>query len=213
MNSILIIAAHPDDEVLGMGATIKKLSRKNKIHLCVVTEGASAQYKNKKMIKERKDACKKSAKILGISDISFLEFPDMKLDTVPHLTINRSVEKIISKIKPNVVYTTPYHDLNKDHRIVYESTLVASRALSSSVTNLFSYELPGFSKEVFTPNVYVDISDFIKYKIKAFEMYKSEIREFPHSRSIESIQTLSKFRGIESGLQNAESFKLIKSIS
>jgi LmbE family N-acetylglucosaminyl deacetylase len=212
MNSILIIAAHPDDEVLGMGGTIKKLSKFTKIHLCVVTEGASAQYKNKKMIKERKDACKKSAKILGISDISFLEFTDMKLDTIPHLTINRSIEKIIQKIKPTTVYTTPYHDLNKDHRIVYESTLVATRPSSSSVKNLFSYEIPGFSKEPFTPNVYVDISDFIPYKIKAFEMYKSEIHEFPHARSIESIETLSKLRGIESGLQNAESFKLIKSI-
>ena len=95
---ILIIAAHPDDECIGMGATIKKLSSKNKIHLCVVSEGASAQYTEKKMIIERSNACKKSGKILGISDYTFLNFPDMKLDSIPHLEINKELEKIIKKV-------------------------------------------------------------------------------------------------------------------
>ena len=209
---ILIIAAHPDDEVLGMGGTIKKLSNKNQVNLCVVSEGATAQYTDKKMIKVRKEACKKSSKILGISDITFLDFPDMGLDTIPHLEINKSLEKVISKIKPEIVFTTPQHDLNRDHQIVFESTLVATRPFSSSVKEVISYELPGLTKTQFSPNRYVSITKEITQKIKAFKMYKSEVENFPHPRSIKAIENLSIQRGIESGLKNAEAFQIIKSI-
>ena len=203
---ILIIAAHPDDEVLGMGGTIKKLSKKNKIHLCVVTEGASAQYTNKDMIKKRKESCIKAGKILGISTFDFLEFEDMKLDSIPSLEINQELEKIIKKHKPTSVYTTPKNDLHKDHQIVFESTSIASRPHSNTVKNLFSYEIPGIVKNPFIPTVYEDISKEISYKIKAFKCYKSEIEKFPHPRSIESIESLSLQRGIESNLKKAESF-------
>jgi LmbE family N-acetylglucosaminyl deacetylase len=210
--SILIIAAHPDDEVLGMGGTIKKLSKKNKIHLCVVTEGASAQYTSKSMIENRKESCIKSGKILGISTFDFLEFADMKLDSIPSLRINQKLEKIIKKYKPSTIYTTPKNDLHKDHQIVFESTLIASRPHSTTVKNLFSYEIPGIVKNPFISTVYEDISKEISFKIKAFKCYKSEIEKFPHPRSIESIETLSSQRGMESGLIKAESFELIKSI-
>ena len=96
---ILVIAAHPDDEVLGMGATIKKLTKKkHRVNLCVVSEGATAQYKDRKMIQVRKNSCKKAGKLLGISDFYFLEFPDMLLDSIPHLEINKQLEKIIKKV-------------------------------------------------------------------------------------------------------------------
>ena len=211
--NILVIAAHPDDEVLGMGATIRKLSKKNhKIDLCVVSEGATAQYKDNKMIEVRKKSCIKAGKLLGISTFNFLEFPDMKLDSIPHLEINIELEKIIRKYNSQIVYTTPYNDLNKDHQLVFESTLVATRPLSSNVKQVFCYELPGIVKTPFQPTVYENIKNELSYKIKAFRMYKSEITKFPHSRSIESIENLSIQRGIESGLQRAESFKLIRSI-
>lgn len=212
--NILVIAAHPDDEVLGMGATIRKLSRKNnKIHLCVVSEGASAQYNDNKMIEIRKQSCIKAGKLLGISTFNFLEFPDMKLDSIPHLNINIKIEKIIQKHKPQIVYTTPFNDLNKDHKIVFESTLVATRPLSSNVKQVLCYELPGLVKTPFQPTVYENIKKEISFKIKAFKMYKSEITKFPHSRSVEAIENLAIQRGVESGLQRAESFQLIKSIS
>ena len=210
--SILIIAAHPDDEVLGMGGTIKKLSKKNKIHLCVVTEGASAQYTSKNMIERRKESCIKSGKILGISTFDFLGFADMKLDSIPSLRINQELEKIIKKYKTLTVYTTPKNDLHKDHQIVFESTLIASRPHSTTVKNLFSYEIPGIVKNPFISTVYEDISKEISFKIKAFKCYKSEIEKFPHPRSIQSIETLSLHRGMESNLKNAESFELIRSI-
>ena len=211
--NILVIAAHPDDEVLGMGATIQKLSKENHtIHLCVVSEGATAQYNDNKMIEIRKKSCLKSGKSLGISTFDFLGFPDMKLDSVPHLEINIKLEEIIEKYKPQIVYTTPSHDLNKDHQIVFESTLVATRPQSSSVKEILSYELPGITQIPFLPNIYVDVKKEINQKIKAFKMYTSEVEKFPHPRSITSIENLSIQRGIESGLEYAEAFTLIKKI-
>ena len=211
--NILVIAAHPDDEVLGMGATIQKLSKENHtIHLCVVSEGATAQYTDNKMIEIRKKSCLKSGKLLGISTFDFLEFPDMKLDSIPHLEINIKLEEIIEKYEPQIVYTTPSHDLNKDHQIVFESTLVATRPQSSSVKEILSYELPGITQIPFLPNIYVDVKKEINQKIKAFKMYTSEVEKFPHPRSITSIENLSIQRGIESGLEYAEAFTLIKKI-
>ena len=209
---ILILAAHPDDEVLGMGGTIKKLSKKNKIHLCVVTEGASAQYVEKIMIKRRHDACIKSSKVLGISTIDFLDYQDMRLDTIPSLEINKEIEKIIKKYNPKIVYTTPKNDLNKDHQIVFESSLVATRPHSSKVKQILSYEIPGITYRPFSPTVYENISKEFSSKIKAFKYYTTEIEKFPHPRSFESIEGLSIRRGMESGLKKAEGFELIRNI-
>lgn len=211
--NVLVIAAHPDDEVLGMGGTIKKLTkRKNKVHLCVVTEGASAQYKDKKMIQVRKNACKKAGKILGISSITFFDYPDMQLEKIPHIEINSKLEKLITSKKPDVVYTTPSNDLNKDHQIVFESTIVATRPKSCTVKEVLCYELPGFSKVPFTPNVYESITSEISSKIKAFKCYKTEIQKHPLPRTFEAIENFAIIRGIEAGVKKAESFQLIKKI-
>jgi len=210
---ILVIVAHPDDEVLGMGATIKKLAKKNVIHLCVVSEGASAQYKDKKMIKVRKEACKKAGKILGISHVSFLDFPDMRLDSIPHLEINRELEKIIHKYGPKIVYTNYFNDLNKDHKIVYDSTLVATRPFSSSVKELLCFELPGPVCKPFCPNIFENITKEFSHKIRALKCYSSEIENFPHPRSLESIENLAIYRGIQAGIPKAEAFELIRRIN
>lgn len=209
---ILIIAAHPDDEILGMGGTIKKLSKNNTIHLVVVSEGATGQYTDEKMIKVRQKACKSAGKILGISKFYFFDFPDMRLDTIPHIEVNQKLEKIIKEIKPTVVYTTPYNDYNKDHKIVFESTLIASRPKISSVKKILVYEIPNFTKKPFDPNIYEDIEKEIKDKLKAFKEYKSEVMPFPHPRSLKAVEALSHVRGYESGTKNAEAFKLIHEI-
>ena len=207
---ILVIAPHPDDEVLGMGGTIKKLSKKNKIILCVVSEGATAQYKDKKMIKVRRDSCKKTAKILGISQTIFLDYPDMRLN-LSHLDINKKLEEIIEKYRPEIVYTAPKNDLNLDHQMVFNSTLVACRP-KSGVKQILCYELQGHTKVPFAPNVFENIEKEFSYKIKGFKMYKSEIEEFPNPKSIIAIENLAILRGIESGFKKAEAFELIKKI-
>ena len=210
--NILVIGAHADDEVVGMGATIKKLSKNNKIFLCIITDGTTAQYDDKKMIKVRRDACMKSSKLLGISKVKFLDFPDMGLDTISQLEINKELEKIIEDYKPKVVYTTPSHDLHKDHQLVFDSTLVATRPFSSSVKQLLSYESPGPVKKPFRPTVYENVEKEFSYKLKAFKMYKSEVMDFPHPRSIEAIESLAMQRGTECALKKAEAFQLIRNI-
>ena len=208
---ILVIAPHPDDEVLGMGGTIKKLSKKNKIILCVVSEGATAQYKDKKMIKVRRDSCKKTAKILGISQTIFLDYPDMRLN-LSHLDINKKLEEIIEKYKPEIVYTAPKNDLNLDHQVVFSSTLVACRP-KSGVKQILCYEIQGNTKVPFVPNVFENIEKEFSYKIKGFKMYKSEIEEFPNPRSITAIENLAIQRGVESGTKKAEAFELIRVVN
>jgi N-acetylglucosamine malate deacetylase 1 len=211
--NILVIAAHPDDEVLGMGATIKKLSKNFKVDLCVVSEGASAQYSDSKMIDVRKQSCIKSGKILGISNFYFLEFPDMKLDSIPQIEITKKLESILKKKKYSAIYTTPSNDLNKDHRIVYESTIIAARPSRNKVRKILSYEIPGHVVTPFVPNVYENIFKEFLFKKKAFEKYSSEIEKFPNPRSFEVLESLAKLRGMESGFKKAESFQLIRSIS
>ena len=208
---ILVIAAHPDDEVLGMGATIKKLSTMgHNIHLCVATEGTTAQYTDHQMIKTRKKSCIESGKILGIKDYYFLDFPDAKLDTVGHLELNKKLEQIIKKFKPDIVYTTPHHDLNQDHTSVFDSTLVAVRPQSSQIKEVFSYELSGIVKKPFEPTTFINVTKEMKFKIKAFQKYSSEIMKYPHPRSIEAIGIQASFRGVQSGFKQAEAFKLIR---
>ena len=209
--NILVIAPHPDDEVLGMGGTIKKLSKKNKIILCVVSEGATAQYKDKKMIKVRRDSCKKTAKILGISQTIFLDYPDMRLN-LSHLDINKKLEEIIEKYRPEIVYTAPKNDLNLDHQMVFNSTLVACRP-KSGVKQILCYEIQGNTKVPFVPNVFENIEKEFPYKIKGFKMYKSEIEEFPNPRSIAAIENLAIQRGVESGTKKAEAFELIRVVN
>jgi len=210
--NILVIGAHADDEVVGMGATIKKLSKNNKIFLCIITDGTTAQYDDKKMIKVRRDACMKSSKLLGISKVKFLDFSDMGLDTISQLEINKELEKVIEDYKPKVVYTTPSHDLHKDHQLVFDSTLVVTRPHSSSVKQLLSYECPGPVKQPFQPTVYQNIEKEFSYKLEAFKMYKSEVMKFPHPRSIEAIENLAIQRGVECSLKKAEAFQLIRYI-
>ncbi len=210
--NILVLSAHPDDEVLGMGATIKKLSKKNKIYLCVVSEGASAQYKNKKMIEVRRSACIKSGKILGISKFKFLNFPDLRLDSIPHIEINIEIEKIVKEFKPEIIYTVPPNDLNSDHRAVFESALIVGRPLTGTVKKILCYEVCAIVRTPFEPNIYENVEKEIKFKLNAFKAYKSEVREFPHSRSLKAIKNLARQRGVESGLKMAEAFQLIREI-
>lgn len=211
--NILIIAAHPDDEILGMGGTIYKLRKEgHKIYLCIVTDGKCDTCGLKDRHEKRKKSALKASKFLGIHGVYFLNFPDMKLDIVPQIEINKKLEELIKKIKPEIVYTVPDNDFHQDHKKVLECTLVVTRPHSSNVKAVYMYEMPESTKMGFNPNVYVNIEKEFNYKIKAFKMYDTEQQNFPFPRSLKGIESLAIYRGIESGLKKAEAFRLIRKI-
>ena len=154
MGNILVIAAHPDDEVLGMGGYIAKaVSNGEKVHLLIVTDGSSAQYANSKeltkIIESKKAETKEAARVLGISSIMYGDLPDMKLDTIAHIEINKVIEKAIETVKPDVVFTHFWGDVNKDHQKVYESTLVAVRPVPGQIVKeVYCYNVPSSTESV-----------------------------------------------------------------
>jgi LmbE family N-acetylglucosaminyl deacetylase len=211
--NILILSSHPDDETIGMGGTINKLSKQgHKISLCVVTDGSTHKDGNEERSERRRNDCKKVAKFLGISETIFLDYPDTRLDQIAQVEINSSLENVIKKTKPAIVFIPPDNDVHTDHSKVHDCALVACRPLTNKIKQIYAYEILGYVKNQFQPNVYVNIEKNISKKIAAFKMFKTEQQDFPFHRSIKSIENLSVRRGIESGLKCAEAFKLIRKI-
>jgi len=209
---ILVICAHPDDEAVSCGGVISKHSKQNdEIYVCVVSEGVSAQYSEKNAIETRREHSLKAGKILGIKKYFFHDLPDAKLDTVPQLEVNKIIESIIQKIKPEIVYTHFAKDLNKDHSIVHDSTLVACRPSKTPfIKKIYAYEVFGSTLD-FKPDYYVDITKFIEKKINALSEYKTET--ISQTRKPDTIKKLAEFRGIEVNLQFAEGFKLLREVA
>jgi len=234
---ILVVVAHPDDEVLGMGATLKKLSdEKNRIKVVFLATGIFARrsdkYLNKadykidknlkdKMMKQAKtlqNDARKALKILGIKDIEFYKFPDNEMDKSSNLEITKTIEDIIQKFKPETIYTHTKNDINVDHRAIFNATITATRPNPSlSVKKVICFEVPSSSEwnfgEIFSPNTFVDIKHELPYKIKAIKAYKNELRKFPHPRSVEALEAIAKRWGSVAGLRSAEAFELIREIS
>jgi len=214
---ILIIAPHPDDEVLGCGGTIAKYAKNgSEVYLCVVTKGYTPDW-SEEFLKNRPKEIEKANKILGIKKTYFLDYPTVKLDTIPQKELNEAISKVVNEVKPDILYIPHKGDLNKDHRLVFESSLVATRPANHKVKKILSYETLSETEwgqpiEVFIPNVYVDISETLGKKIEAMKAYGSELKQYPHPRSLEIIETLAKKRGSEVGVKFAEAFILIKEI-
>jgi N-acetylglucosamine malate deacetylase 1 len=217
---ILVIAAHPDDEVLGAGGTIAKHARQgDEVYLCVITRAYAPDWPEEN-IKLRRQEVLAVSEALGIKKVHFLDYPTVKLDTIPQKDLNESILKCILEVQPQVVYTTHRGDMNKDHRLVFESTMVAVRPTpGSSVKKVLCYELLSstewgnpFIENAFTPNVYVDITDTLEVKLNAMSLYKTELKEYPHPRSLEAISALAKVRGSSAGVGAAEAFILAREI-
>lgn len=206
----MVISAHPDDEVLGCGGTIARFTEEgNEAYVCIVCDGISAR--NRDDHNEMEKCSKESAKILGVKEVYFLNFKDQRLDELPIIEINKAIEKIINKIKPEIVYTHYKGDLNKDHRIVSEATKVAVRPFSSTIKKLYEYEVMSSTEwgfDEFRANTFVDITKTIAKKLDAFSKYKTETKEYPHPRSIEGLKVKSKQNGIKAGFEFAEAFIL-----
>jgi methionyl-tRNA formyltransferase/LmbE family N-acetylglucosaminyl deacetylase len=212
-SNVLVVVAHPDDEVYGCGGYIKKLSKVNNVYVLILTEGCSIQYNSTELVNIKKEECKKVKEILNIKEYFFADLKDMKLDTYPEVEITKSIEKYVKKINPYMILTHNNVDLNRDHTTINKSVQVACRP-GSGVKSILSFEVLStteLSSKSFKPNKFVNIENEIDYKLKAVEAYKTELRKYPHGRCTESVIALSKFRGVCSNYNYAEAFCVIKS--
>ena len=212
--NVLVIGSHFDDETLGCGGTIAKhVSNNDRVHVLILTDSSSTQYAG-----DSEKAGQKFEEARAANDClgSFLHndmFPDMKLDTVPQCEIASRISKHISEIQPEIVYTHSKNDLNKDHRLTYEASMVACRPMSG-VKKILCYEVLSSTEwgEGFKPNYYVDITGFMKTKEKAFKKYETELREWPHPRSAICLSYLAAYRGSNICVPYAEAFELVRGI-
>jgi len=216
--NVLIIAPHPDDEVLGCGGTIRNnIKLGNKVFVCIVTKAYTPQWTEEFIINRQKEI-ENCRKILGIEKYFFLDFPTVMIDTIPQKDLNAKIYKVLDEVKPDILYIPHKGDLNRDHRLVFEASLVAARPLKLKVKRVLSYEVLSETEwgqpiEPFFPNVYVDISETIDSKIDALNAYKSELKPAPYPRSPEIIKALARKRGSEAGVNFAEGFMMIREIS
>jgi len=214
---ILVISPHPDDEVLGCGGTIARMSQEgHRVYVLIVTRAYTPDW-SKEFIENRKKEIKKAHKLLGVHKTYYLNYPTVKLDTIPKKELNDNLTRIVEQVKPDIVFIPHKGDLNHDHRILFESSLVALRPIKWKVSKVLTYEVLsetewGSEIAMFKPNVYYDITDTFQVKVEAMQTYSSELREFPHPRSLEAIEALAKKRGSEIGVKYAEAFYLIREI-
>lgn len=214
---VLVISAHPDDEVIGAGGTIARhAARGDEIHWCVVTQGYSPPWPEETLASTRRQILEVQ-RFFRVRHTYFCGFPTVKLNTVPSMEIASSLQKIVEEARPEVVYAPPMTDLNLDHGIVCEAALVAVRPLPGClVRRVLCYEIvttARFGPVPFMPNVFVDISDYLSDKLEAMSLYRTELRPFPHPRSLEGIRLFSQERGLSIGVGAAECFQLIREIS
>ena len=214
-NSVLIIAAHPDDEVLGCGGSIAKFSKEGiKVTVAFLADGESSRGNSKNyddLILNRRQNAKKALNILGCNSIEFLDYPDNRLDSIDLLTIVKSVETLIDKYKPYTIFTHFQNDLNIDHQITHKAVMTACRPQPNfCVKKMFFFEVPSSTewntRESFISNYYIDITTTLNAKIKSLGHYKTEMRKYPHPRSIKAIENLAHYRGSSVGLKAAEAF-------
>ncbi|MCP4933877.1 MAG: PIG-L family deacetylase [bacterium] len=218
--TILIAAAHPDDEVLGCGGVMAKhAAAGDSVHVVFFADGESSREggDNDKTAKRERSA-QKVAEILGTITPICLGLPDNKLDTMPLLDVIQKIEPIIFKIKPQIIYTHYGHDLNIDHRIVHQAVLTACRPMPGSpVREIYGFEVLSStdwaSPETatgFRPAKYTNIKQYLEQKMAALACYDSEMRPFPHIRSHEAVKALVAYRGASVGMAAAEAFSVIR---
>ena len=214
--NILVVAPHADDEIIGCGATIAKLVKEgNNVYVIIATnahKGAPELYNADDIEKVRREALL-AHKYLGIKDTFFMDFPAPALNAFPEYKISNSVSEIINKIQPEILYIPFPSDLHQDHKAIYRASLVAARPQGEySVKEIYCYETLSetewgpYQENAFAPNVFIDVTDVFEHKIEAMSFFKSQLKKFPHTRSLETFEALAKYRGASIGVERAESF-------
>jgi len=222
----LVVAAHPDDEVLGCGGTIARLvAEGHEVFIAILGEGITSRYPNREQTEpgllDRLKACsRKAAQALGAKDLFNFSLPDNRFDTVPLLEVIKLLENLLGRLKPQVVYTQHGGDLNVDHAVTFRAALTATRPVPGcAVRNVYAYEVASSTEwafqqfgPTFHPTLFVNIADTLARKLQAMSCYDTEAREFPHPRSPEALRAIAQRWGSVAGLAAAEAFECIREI-
>ena len=219
---VLVVVAHSDDESISMAGTIvKHIKKGDKVFVISMTDGVGARDDaNLNKIKQRKNASVTASKVLGFEWGDSYDFSDNVMDSYPLIEIVKAVEKAKYKYRPTLVYTHSGADLNVDHRVVANSVLTAFRPQPNELCKeLRLFEVASatdYGKSAitgsFSPNLFIDISNEWPTKVKALKAYMEEMREYPHSRSIQGIKNLANLRGNQVGYDFAEAFEVIRKL-
>ncbi len=222
--NILVVVAHPDDEILGCGGTIAKFVEEgHNVFVQILGEGATSRDEKRDVQKRSEDLknlvlqAEKANKIVGSGRVFFEYFPDNRFDTVAFLDIVKAVERIKNVVSPDLVFTHFENDLNVDHRLTFKAVLTAFRPVfGEKPVDIYSFEVLSSTEwglKSFFPDYFVNVSKTIGKKIDAMKCYDSELREFPHPRSLKGIEVLANFRGMSAGFEFSEAFKCVRKIS
>lgn len=226
MSKILVVAAHPDDEVIGIGATVRQhVKNGDEVRCIILGEGQTSRYDAQEnaprnIVEKLHEDSLKAAEVLGYSKLYFADFPDNRFDHVDLLDIVKYIEKIKQEFKPNIIYTHHIGDLNIDHQITAQAVVTATRPISTGhiVNEIYAFETLSatewnFSNCVpFTPNVFIDVSETFSDKLKAMQCYKSELCEAPHPRSLDIMDAVAKKMGSVVGKKYAEALMVVRII-
>lgn len=225
MKNVLVIAAHPDDELLGEGGTIRKLSNEGVCcRAVIVGEGITSRVQIRtdadfNGLEELKKDARVAAQKVGYQSIDFCGLPDNRLDSIDLLDVIKVITPYIEEHKPDTIFTHHHGDLNIDHRIVCEAVLTACRPVGKYVVEkIFAFETPSSTEwnyiyeKPFTPNVFFDVSDTIEAKIEGMACYRSESAVYPHPRSPEALRALAEYRGSSVGFNKAEGFICMREV-
>jgi LmbE family N-acetylglucosaminyl deacetylase len=222
--SVLCIAAHPDDEVLGVGGTLARHAANGEdVHICILSDGVTSRYDDTSAadaeIERRRQRAERAADILGAT-VSLHGFPDNSFDTVPLLDIVQTVEAEIEEHSPEIVYTHHYGDLNIDHELTCRAVTTATRPLAdSSVERVFAFETLSATEwsvpspdNSFQPQHFVTVDEQLTDKLDALKLYADELRKPPHPRSIETVRKNTEVWGAKVGSHAAEAFEVIREL-
>lgn len=225
MKKVLVVAAHPDDELLGVGGTIRKLANQGiECRAVIIGEGITSRADKRSEadfdeLKELQKDARLAANRVGYISIDFCELPDNRLDSMDLLDVIKVVTKYIEMYHPDTIFTHHHGDLNIDHRIVCEAVLTACRPVGDYyVERIYSYETASSTEwnytygEPFNPTVYFDVTDTVEAKIEGMACYRSESAEYPHPRSAKALRALASYRGSNVGVEMAEAFISLREI-
>ena len=220
MKKILVIAPHPDDEILGAGGMIiKNIKEGNEVYICVVTIGTAPLF-DPELGKKNNQDCADCHKVIGIKKTYFLDLPSTMLETIPRYELTGKILNVVREIQPDEVYIPHYGDMQKDHQMVADAAMVAVRPkYFPQVKRVYAYETlsetgwnaPSVANE-FIPNVWMDITDVLEEKIEALKYFTLQISDFPDPRSEDAVRALAMYRGSQMFYKAAEAFQLIREL-